>query len=160
MEGGQVVLTFAILVRKTLGRSSSFWSCASRSHRDANVARLVASPKLCDTAEKNDVNICPPMERQIPADPRHREYCDVSNSPKVSQDVINSILNSGIVFAKERAAVKLIWGILAAVEAIVFLIVVPELSRRKTEQSFKAPAKQQANTEERGYLLDTFRSEE
>ncbi|KAI1194548.1 CBD9-like protein [Nemania serpens] len=47
----------------------------------------------------------------------------------------------GIVFAKERAAAKLIWGILAAIEAIIFLIV-------------------QANTEERGHLMDTFRSEE
>lgn len=72
----------------------------------------------------------------------------------------NLIFNSGIVFAKERAAAKLIWGILAAIEAIIFLIVVPELSRRKRGQSYILPAKQQANTEERGHLMDTFRSEE
>ncbi|KAI1114945.1 CBD9-like protein [Nemania sp. NC0429] len=66
----------------------------------------------------------------------------------------------GIVFAKEKTAAKLIWGTLAAVEAIVFLIVVPELSRRKGEQSFVLRARQEPNTEERGHLLDTSRLQE
>ncbi|KAI3331422.1 CBD9-like protein [Xylariaceae sp. AK1471] len=65
----------------------------------------------------------------------------------------------GIVFAKERAAAKLIWGTLAAIEAIVFLIVMPELVRRK-EQFYESPAKQHVHGEERGHLLETFRAEQ
>ncbi|KAJ8129983.1 hypothetical protein O1611_g3645 [Lasiodiplodia mahajangana] len=65
----------------------------------------------------------------------------------------------GIIFAKERAPAKLIWGTLAAIEAIIFLIVVPELIRRK-EQFYIPPAKQHVEGEERGHLLETFRPDQ
>ncbi|KAI1127137.1 CBD9-like protein [Nemania abortiva] len=64
----------------------------------------------------------------------------------------------GILFAKEKAAAKLIWGTLAAVEAIVFLIIVPELVRRK-EQLYIPPSKQHDSGEERGHLLETFQTD-
>ncbi|KAI8633282.1 CBD9-like protein [Xylariaceae sp. FL1651] len=64
----------------------------------------------------------------------------------------------GIVFAKERAAAKLVWGVLAAIEAILFLIVAPELLRSK-EQLYTAPAEQHS-IDERGYLMKTLDSEE
>ncbi|KAH7323274.1 hypothetical protein B0I35DRAFT_477147 [Stachybotrys elegans] len=58
----------------------------------------------------------------------------------------------GLVFAKERASARMVWGTLAAVEAIVLLIVVPELARRK-EQMEDASSKQKVEGDERGHLL-------
>ncbi|KAI1172134.1 CBD9-like protein [Nemania sp. FL0916] len=61
----------------------------------------------------------------------------------------------GLIFAQERAAGKLIWGIIAAIEAIVFLILVPELSRRKKMISYPLPTKKEDYSEEQGLLEES-----
>ncbi|KAI0153133.1 CBD9-like protein [Xylariaceae sp. FL1272] len=67
----------------------------------------------------------------------------------------------GLVFSHEQLTGKLLWGILAAIEAILFMIVVPELVRRKTSL-IQSPSKGSngGNDDEQGHLMRSYDSHE